>query len=328
MTNPLISIIVPIYNVEQFLRKCIDSLIYQDYENIEIILVNDGSTDNCPKIIDEYSKKSNKIKVIHKKNGGLSDARNAGINIAKGDFITFVDSDDWVEKNYCSVLYKILNETKASIASCGIKAHGMTIANYNIEEFFFTLGNKIEVFNNIEALEKIRLNACAKLYKRELFEKILFPVGRIHEDEFIIYKLIYMAGRIASTKQKLYNRRMRAGSITRSNFNEKRLDIIDALKERANFYEQNGLNNLRIKTLASIVGICCRLKIEASKYNVEKSIILKLDMELNDALKILDNTKKLPFYIKMKIFLYKFFPNFAIFISRVRDIIFVKRNKN
>ena len=116
-----ISVIVPIYKTEQFLSKCIDSIINQTYKNLEIILVDDGSPDNCPKICDEYAKRDNRIKVIHKENGGLSSARNAGIEIATGDFSAFVDSDDWIDSDMYESLVKLSDEYNADIAECGYR---------------------------------------------------------------------------------------------------------------------------------------------------------------------------------------------------------------
>ncbi len=113
--KPLISIIIPVYNVEQYLHRCVDSVLNQTYKNLEIILVNDGSPDNCPFICDEYAKKDKRIIVVHKENGGLSSARNAGLEIVQGEYISFIDSDDWIHENYIEILYKNLHEKKADI---------------------------------------------------------------------------------------------------------------------------------------------------------------------------------------------------------------------
>ena len=118
----LISVVVPIYNVENYIKKCVDSILSQTYKNLEIILVDDGSPDNCPQICDEYAQKDNRIKVIHKENGGLSDARNAGIDISKGKFITFIDSDDYIEKDYVEVLYNSIKENASDMAIGSHKA--------------------------------------------------------------------------------------------------------------------------------------------------------------------------------------------------------------
>ena len=119
--KPLISVIVPIYKVEKYLTICVDSLLRQSYGNLEIILVDDGSPDECPAICDQYQNKDNRIKVIHKKNGGLSDARNAGLDIAQGEYVAFVDSDDFIDEDYICKLYDALQQNRASIAVCGIQ---------------------------------------------------------------------------------------------------------------------------------------------------------------------------------------------------------------
>ena len=152
MNNPLISIIVPIYNVEVYIRNCVDSILGQSYENIEIILVDDGSPDNCGDICDEYGSKDKRIKVIHKKNGGLSSARNAGIDIATGDYLGFIDSDDWIESDMYESLYTALTSHKADISVCGrYIVEGSRITTISDSE-------KAEVFTRSEALSELVLD--------------------------------------------------------------------------------------------------------------------------------------------------------------------------
>ena len=128
--KPLISIIIPVYNVEQYLHRCVDSVLNQTYKNLEIILVNDGSPDNCPFICDEYAKKDKRIIVVHKENGGLSSARNAGLEIVQGEYISFIDSDDWIHENYNEILYKNLHEKLKLIYTC---YYGMLCSQQNRE---------------------------------------------------------------------------------------------------------------------------------------------------------------------------------------------------
>ena len=203
----LISVIVPIYNVEKYLNKCIESIINQSYSNLEIILVDDGSKDSSGIMCDSYILKDKRIKVIHKENGGLSDARNVGIDKAKGEYIVFIDSDDWIDEKMIEILYNIIKKNNSDISICDY------FLAYNEE--IQTQKEDIEIINlsNIEALKKIYdkdLGVCMivawnKLYKRNLFkDDIRYPYGKIHEDEFTTYKLLYKAEKISYTKQKMY----------------------------------------------------------------------------------------------------------------------------
>lgn len=248
--SEIITIVVPIYKVEDYLHRCVDSILNQTYKRLEIILVNDGSPDSCGKICDEYAKLDERVIVIHKKNGGLSDARNAGIEIAQGEYISFIDSDDWIEENYIEKLYQLIINTNSDISVCNfIRTSTEKIQVENSME-------EIYEYSNVEALEQLfdkfavqMVISCGKLYKRELFKDIRFPVERIHEDEFTTYKLIYRANKIALTTAQLFYYWQREDSIMGVGFNIKhRLDVIDALKERAEFFGKIGLQNLSNKT--------------------------------------------------------------------------------
>lgn len=231
----LVSIIVPIYNVEKYLRECVDSIIGQTYTNLEIILVDDGSPDRCPEICDEYAKQDNRIKVIHKPNGGLSDARNAGIEIAKGEYLSFVDSDDVIHCQMIEVLMKpILEDDNIKISACGnVKFQdGETITISKID----VINLHSETFDYRTMCLKCTNTAWGKIYSKNLFDDIKYPVGRLHEDEFTTYKICYNAKTIAYLECLLYFYRQRQGSIM-SIMNTKRItDIHDALKEKIDFF--------------------------------------------------------------------------------------------
>ncbi|MBO5910273.1 MAG: glycosyltransferase family 2 protein, partial [Clostridia bacterium] len=224
----LISIIVPIYNVQEFLPQCIDSILKQTYKNIEIILVDDGSPDDCGKICDEYQTKDNRIKVIHKPNGGLSDARNVGIENCVGQYICFVDSDDILHKDYVMCQYQQITSTNSDISIC---QYSNFIQDHEVNE----LDSKnvtIEKLNNHELISKLFVKnninficACTKMYKSSLFNTLRFDVGRLHEDEFIIYKIFNICERAVVINLPLYFYRGRQGSITKArNFKQKNLD--------------------------------------------------------------------------------------------------------
>lgn len=217
MQNPLISVIIPVYNVERYLRRCLDSVVNQIYKNLEIILVDDGSPDRCPEICDEYAERDSRIKVIHKKNGGQAEARNKGIDIARGEYITFVDADDYISSSYVSSLYKSIKRFSVKFAICQMdcftdykdvlqtdtSSSCCKISKKQALEYYCALGEK----NSIPFLA-----ACCKLYHRSLFETLRFPVGCIYEDSLLNYKLIDLVDEIAYVKKPLYHYLMRNDS--------------------------------------------------------------------------------------------------------------------
>lgn len=237
--SALVSIVIPIYNVEKYIHKCIESVLGQTYKNLEIILVEDGSPDRCPSICDKYAQEDKRIKVVHKENGGLSDARNAGIEIAKGDFIAFIDGDDYIAPNMIEVLLKLSIAEQACITVCNycrVFSNGKEIPR---KTKFST-----KVMNNIEALEDLFMSpSCCevmtwnKLYDLSLFKQnaICFPKGKIHEDNFTTYKLFYAAKKIVYTDTILYYYVQRADSIMSKKFNLRRLDLLEAVKQTKDF---------------------------------------------------------------------------------------------
>lgn len=228
MKDDLISIIIPIYKVEKYIERCINSVLSQTYSNIEIILIDDGSPDMCPSICDNYKLIDSRIQVIHKENGGLSDARNKGINISKGKYITFVDSDDYIENDYVEFLYKTILKEDSDIAICSYQSV------YGNRMIIKQLEHREYILNSEETLEKMlyqkefNVSAWAKLYKRELFENIEFPKGKIFEDAFTTYKLVMKAKKISVNLEIKYNYMIRSNSILTSEFNEKKMLLIDA----------------------------------------------------------------------------------------------------
>lgn len=238
---PKISIIVPVYNVEKYLDRCINSILKQDFKEFELLLIDDGSTDNSGEKCNEYKLKDNRVRVIHKVNGGLSDARNFGLDLAKGDYVGFVDSDDWIDEKMYSTLYQLAIEYDADITTCGIKEW----KNNNNDNK--NINNKITIkeFSNSEAIYSLYHNelsgysACNKLYRKSLFDNTRFPKGRIFEDASIMYKLYHFSNKIVYNDYKLYNYRKRDESITTQKVSNKRLDIVLMFNELIPFIKNN-----------------------------------------------------------------------------------------
>ena len=227
---PLISVIVPIYNVEKYLARCVDSILSQTYGNLEIILVDDGSTDKSGIIADEYEKKDNRVRVIHKQNGGLSDARNCGIDAARGEYFGFVDSDDYIASDMYETLYEIMIRYGAKISVCD-----KFDVIEGVDRVYEDTAEAEEFCTDAEEAMKIVLDgkrnyayAWNKLYKREVFDGIRYPKGKFIEDAFIILELFDAAERVAFTTAKKYYYLCRPNSIMTLSFSPKHLDCIEA----------------------------------------------------------------------------------------------------
>ena len=234
-----VSIIIPIYNVEDYLEECIVSVINQTYKNIEIILVDDGSTDQSPFICDEYKEKDSRIKVIHKTNGGLSDARNAGIEIATGDYLFMLDSDDYIDLNTIKVMLERLKDTQSDMVICNIQyvdEYGKVLKGYDPVRNFKIKNEIWNVDQFWKCCYKRGHIVCTvqwnKLYKRSLFDDVRYPKGKLREDEFIIDKIVEKCQRIACVNNSFHYYRQRQSSIMGNAYSIKQLDIIEAYIER------------------------------------------------------------------------------------------------
>lgn len=246
----LISVIIPIYMVEKYLNKCIESVINQTYKNLEIILVNDGSKDNCKKICEEYAKMDNRIKIINKDNGGLSDARNKGLELISGEYVGFVDSDDYISENMYQKLYENIIKYNADISICDymkVYENGEQIKKNKIYR-----RDGVKVYSREDAMYKlledneITNHAWNKLYKFELFKDIRYPKGLKYEDIAVMYKLIDKTKRIVYTPEVLYFYVKRAGSILNTKTEELIETRIKIDRERLRFLDYKKYNKEEI----------------------------------------------------------------------------------
>lgn len=237
--QPLISVIVPVYKVEPYLDRCVESIVNQTYRNLEIILVDDGSPDNCPQMCDAWAERDDRIKVIHKENGGLSDARNVGMAIASGELMGFVDSDDWITCDFFSILSKNLLKNDADISACDVFfSHGESPSDSLSKLWSVSVHTPEEAINDILHGKGFRAVAWNKLYRREILSDGQYPVGKHHEDEYLTYKLLAKANRLTYINKPMYCYYQRSDSIMRSS-SIKRLDALDAHYERLAFLKEN-----------------------------------------------------------------------------------------
>lgn len=314
MNNDLITIVIPIYNVEKYLNECIESLLKQTYKNIEIILVDDGSPDKCGEICDIYALKDNRIKVIHKENGGLSDARNHGIEAATGKYITFIDSDDYVSEKYIEKLYNAIIENDAKISQCSLIK--VKDNHEEIEKIGYNKDIKIKSGNDM--IKDLCMGywgtiiACSKLYHMELFRTIRFPIGKVHEDAFVTYKVLYNLDKIAIINDGLYYYRQNENSIMGRQFNLKRMNLLEAVEERLKFFKEKNETELYQLSLCDYLRIIKEHYINIKKYienseDIQKELIkkykenYKILVQLKD-INIIKKLKWLLFYISPKMY--------------------------
>lgn len=280
---PRISVIVPVYKVEDFLARCVDSILAQTFTDFELILVDDGSPDRCGEFCDAYARKDGRVHVIHQQNGGLSAARNSGIDwVMKNSdsrWLSFIDSDDWVHPDFLKILYAAAEETACKISACG---------------FFCTGGAPISDQEDLK-IECLSADdyycgnyhkgatpaACGKLYHRSMFRKLRYPVGKLHEDEFTTYILLYQAGKIGVTPAALYAYFQNPESITRSNWHPGRMHVLEAFEQQIDFAKKNTNDRLLKKVAVQYVySICEHLRKSQKVYHKELRRKLRAALKL------------------------------------------------
>lgn len=292
-TTPLISVIVPVYNVEKYITRCVESIACQTYSNLEIILVDDGSPDGSGKICDDFAERDSRIKVIHKSNGGLSSARNAGIDASTGQLIAFVDGDDYVSRKMYETLYNALAENGADMSICNcefVDEDGKTIDGKNSEI-------KSEVLDKAQALERLNpllypywkyVTAWNKLYKRELFGEIRYPDGKIHEDEFIIHRIIDRCSCVAVTEEPLYKYVQRGGSIMSDKPGDKHVDAVYAFLDRAEYFSAAGNKAMKKIVLIQAYGVLVSMLGRDRKFKHNEYFHQAVKLTLGKLLSVMD----------------------------------------
>lgn len=298
--DDLITVIVPVYNVSAYIEKCIKSLIDQTYDNLEIILVDDGSTDASAILCDQYSDKDKRVCVYHKKNGGLSDARNYGIEHAHGEFYAFVDGDDWVHPQMYEILYTFMKQENVDIVTCGFERESLSFSEkyIDIKNIDYQVLTKEQAISDIESPLVVAWN---KLYKKYIFEKCRYPVGKLHEDEFVIHKIFWQCNKVLVLRTPLYFYTERENSII-AKLTEKRIyDALAALEDRVYFAFQHQWTEVMI----AVVERYCDYAI-ARYYDIknEKS---GFDKKMSEMLwkaeqKMLDDFQEVPVQKKYKQF--------------------------
>lgn len=296
-----ISIILPVYNVESYLERSLQSILKQSLPLFELITVNDGSTDTSGEICEAYAQKDQRIRLIHQENQGLSMARNKGLEVATGEYVLFVDSDDYLHQDLLKVLYHNLKKHQADVSISNYELvyegeSGRETAPYE---------NNIKVLEPIEAVKEIvqesrtqMIIAWGKLYKKSLFEEVKYPRGKVHEDEFVTYKVFYQSKRIVVTDAKLYFYWQRKESITGDSYSLKRLDKLKGLEEAIYFFEAKAEKDLahqaRARYLLNIQIGYYKVKYEMDK---ETKVLAALQKEYETQYKLLRNTDgKVPLF--------------------------------
>ena len=306
MPSSVISVIVPIYDVEEYLDRCVESIVNQTYRNLEIILVDDGSPDNCPQLCDSWAEKDNRIKVVHKENGGLSDARNAGMPFATGEIISFIDSDDWIELDMYEEMLNRMQADNSDIISCGVKwveEDGSLIRDFTSEnEVLDTKTAMKELLND----SKLKQHVWNKIYKYDLIKDIPFEKGKYHEDVFWSYQVVGIAKKVSIVNKSFYNYVQRSNSIMGEGFSAKRLDALDANRQRCEYMKEH-LPELYDNALYVYIGSCHYQLQCAVKANQPKEVIDNI-LDRTSYRKTGHPTRGIPLKQKLWYYLFTFFP--------------------
>lgn len=307
MHTELVSIIVPVYNVENYLEKCIQSICSQTYKNLEIILSDDGSTDQSGKICDKYACMDSRIKVIHKKNGGLSDARNAGIAIATGRYYMFVDSDDFIAPDTAENLYSAAITHHCEIAVCNM----VRIFEDGTTEPFYNPTDKLIVLDNEQRFETLNQpSVCNKLFLADLFKGIRFPKGKFYEDTFVYHELAYKAKIIVLTGYNGYYYLSRKDSILgKPRYTDRYFDFIEAVHNRFEFLQNHGITHYAEQAGLSLYAAVANGEKNIPETEQNKNRFLQIRRWYKDAYGYLMKSSRIGSKQKVRLFLLRYFPD-------------------
>lgn len=301
-----ISVIVPIYNVEEYIDICIKSILNQTYKSFELILVDDGSTDNSGNICDEYKRIDDRVHVIHKKNGGLSDARNFGIEYAKGEFLYFIDGDDFIEVDTLESMIKLIMKTDSDIAICNMVRY---YGEGDIDKFYNPV-DEIKILNNDYRFETLRQpSVCNKMFKSVLFSNIKFPLKKYYEDTFVYHELLFKANRVVLTGKNSYYYRSRRGSIISGGYNEKYFDFIEAVYLRAVFLDENNIHKYAdeayLHLYSSLANVYKNIEVDGTEI---KSMLERSKAKYNVAFKRIIKDNHFSVKQKFRFFILRYYP--------------------
>ncbi len=282
---PKVSVIVPVYKVEQYLARCVQSVLNQTFTDFELILVDDGSPDNCPAMCDAYAKQDERIVVIHQQNGGLSAARNAGIDwtFANSDseWLTFIDSDDWVHSEYLERLYQavIIDNVKISVGGFErtsgtdpIVPKDVTGVLYMPEEFY--------IEHHVMATV-----AWGKLYKKHCFQSIRYPVGKIHEDEFVTYRLLFAPEKVAVVNAPLYAYYQNESGIMASGNTQERWHFIEAMEQQTRYYKKNRFTKAYAHQMKMYLAMLRGMYYDEKESSADKALLKEIRKRLGKVLR-------------------------------------------
>lgn len=322
---PLISVIVPVYKVEKYIHRCVDSILAQTFTDFELILVDDGSPDNCGKICDEYAEKDSRIVVIHQENGGLSAARNAGLDWifehSDSQWISFVDSDDAIYDCYLDKMYSAVINTKTDISLCGM----VDFETERLPELASIYEGSM-IFSGIEACINLYsgnskvsyVSSNSKLYRKPLFRDVRFPIGKIHEDQFTTYKLLYKAKSIVEIGEQLYGYYYNSNSIMRSKFSLKRYDDIEALDVAILFFENENEMFIADKAKKLKEILISKYSVFARNAKMYRQVPRKYRRRFIDVLNTITKHYGKDY---CEYFMGKYYPNTVFFYSIVRKLL-------
>lgn len=318
--TPLISIVIPVFNVEKYLDECIESVLKQTYDHIEVLLIDDGSTDQSPIICERYASNDQRVKCYHKTNGGLSSARNYGIDRANGQYITLVDSDDYIDERFIEILYNNLIETDSDIAISNFQrfSEQTNPREIGVENDYETI-----VFTRLEAYEALYKKrfkyqftmACGKLYRKEILREISFPVGRNYEDTATAHQFIGKTKKIVYIDRKQYLYRTRQTSITKSESFIKD-DMILSAKEQLDFFNKAEVPYEIVLMSAKsyitlLMGVFSRIK-ATDAYSKEKK--KNIYQQVEETLRLYPKTVERDLFFKLRTFIFRRFPKVYVFI--------------